>query len=146
MLVVPRQQNEEDRKRDLDQRGLEHSFDPILVAAREHDVEPGVAQEQRRRHRGSRRRPCGSARDAPGRRPERYRKRNVESDPGDVPVVARVLRGKPVGEDERPRNEHSGAEREQQCNPTGRCEGLGKRRHEPVVPRNKAPGARPYDT
>jgi hypothetical protein len=73
MLVVPRQQHEEDRKRDLDQHGLEHSFDLILVAARKHDVEPGVAQEQRRRNRRSRRRPCGSARDAPGRRPERDR-------------------------------------------------------------------------
>ena len=138
MLVVPRQQDEEDREWDLDERGLDQGFDLILVAASEHDVEPGVAQEQRRCNRRSRRRPCGSARDAPGRRPERHRERYVESDPGDVPVVARVPRGKPVGQDERPRNEHRSAEHEQQCCPTGRSERLGKRRHERVVPRDKA--------
>ena len=96
MLVVPRQQDEEDRKRDLDQRGLEHSFDLILVAAREHDVEPGVAQEQRRRNRGSRRRHMRIGARCPGRR--RSATASAMSNPTQATSqwVARVLRGKPV--------------------------------------------------
>ena len=68
LLAVPREPDEEDRERDLDEHGLEHGLDLTVVAAGEHDVEPRVAEEQRRRDRRSRGRPGGAAGDGQARR------------------------------------------------------------------------------
>ena len=118
LLAVEREPDAEERERDLDERRLERGLELLAATVREDVVEPRVAEEQRRRDGGGRRRPLArAARWLQPRRAERRGERDVEADPGDVPVVARVPRRQAVREHERPRDEHDRSDHEHWCDP-----------------------------
>jgi len=90
VLGVVREPDAEEGKRDLDEDRLERRLDMLVVAARQHVVEPRVGEQQRRRNGRRGLHPDRAPRDAPAGSSEGCSERDVESDPGDVPVLARV--------------------------------------------------------
>ena len=89
----------------------------LAHSAREQVVEPGVRDEQRRRDRRGRVRPEHAPVDAERGRGDGRREREVETDPGRVPVLARVLGREPEREQDRPRGEQDRGENQKPPDP-----------------------------